>query len=307
MNKGAFAYYAAHMLEGGYSPVPIRPGQKRPLMDGWDGLRSEALTANAIAQLVRQHPGLGLGVAGGYNCLVPVDVDADEEAVIDAVAKTLPIPGVVKTGQRGFTAFYRSSRNIRAQKMKRGSRMLVEVLATGQTVIPPTAHLDTKRPYRWQTKATLFNTMIDELSEITQEQIDALAQKLDCGPKFEPWISKRGPVTQAAAGKRISAFARRCLENDVRRLTQSRRGTRNPELFRAACNLGKYKHHGVLPEGEIVSALMGACASNGLLKEDGQRQCLQTINSGLERAKGDALPDLPDRPRRVAFGQRSNQ
>jgi hypothetical protein len=34
--------------------------------------------------------------------------------------------------------------------------------------------------------------------------------------------------------------------------------------------LGKYKHRGVLPEGEIVTPLMGACASNGLLKEDGQ-------------------------------------
>ena len=60
---GAFAQFAALMLEGDYSPVPIKVGEKRPLFEKWDRLRSAALTPAEIEELCRNYPGLGLEVA----------------------------------------------------------------------------------------------------------------------------------------------------------------------------------------------------------------------------------------------------
>ena len=53
---GAFAQFAALMLEGDYSPVPIKVGEKRPLFDAWDRLRSAALTPAEIEELCRNYP-----------------------------------------------------------------------------------------------------------------------------------------------------------------------------------------------------------------------------------------------------------
>src|SRR5215475_5626162 len=134
-----FGKWGAHMLGGGYSPVPLRPGEKRPLADKWDHLRKQPMTPKAIADLAKKHPGLGLGVAGGFMDLVPVDVDSDDPKIIAAALAVLPPMAVVKAGARGFTVFYRGK--VRARKFKSSEKKpLVEVLVTGQTVLPPTMH-----------------------------------------------------------------------------------------------------------------------------------------------------------------------
>src|SRR5271166_626600 len=151
VTPGAFAQFAAFMLEGDYSPVPIKVGEKRPLFAKWDRLRSAALTPHEIEELCRKVPGLGLGVAGGFNGLIPVDVDTDDREIVSAVSSALPRPEVAKVGQRGFTAFYWDpagaidAMKFRHPRMDGGFDVLVEILATGQSVIPPTVHPDTGR------------------------------------------------------------------------------------------------------------------------------------------------------------------
>ena len=96
----AFARYAAHMLDGGYSPVPLVAGTKRPLFDNWDRLQSAALTPHEIEALCRKHP--GLGVAGGFEGLVPIDIDVDEPKIVRAILDALPPILVAKQGQKGL-------------------------------------------------------------------------------------------------------------------------------------------------------------------------------------------------------------
>src|SRR6516225_6054602 len=85
-----FELHAPLLLRNGYSPVPIEPGDKRPLgaIDDWNRLRQVPLTAEELAAIAAEHPNAGLGVVGGYGGLVPIDIDTEDpniRAAIDAV------------------------------------------------------------------------------------------------------------------------------------------------------------------------------------------------------------------------------
>ena len=172
--------------------------------------------------------------------------------------------------------------------------MLVEVLATGQSVLPPTIHPDTGRPYRWLTRATLFNTRVDELPVITKANIAALKTAL------APWLPRpvfcQPPKSAAAlvnADKQMAAYAKAVFANEVTKLSGLTSG-RNWTLFCAASNLGKFVHHGVLSRSEVENALIGATMTNGYAaaRHGGMKKTRATLRSGLEKAKSDALPNL---------------
>jgi hypothetical protein len=58
---------------------------------------------------------------------------------------------------------------------------------------------------------------------------------------------------------------------------------RNAQLNNLACEFGRLP----VSETQLSSALLAACQSNGLLAEDGLRQCNATIDSGLTKARQD--------------------
>src|SRR5262249_42884061 len=72
-------------------------------------------------------------------------------------------------------------------------------------------------------------------------------------------------------------------------------GSRNEELFRLACYLGKYVHYGIVHEREFISGLEEACTVNGLMRQDGLPAIRATIRSGLKASRNDALPLLEER------------
>lgn len=299
---GAFAQFAALMLEGDYSPVPIKVGEKRPLFEKWDRLRSAALTPAEIEELCRNYQGLGLGVAGGFGGLVPIDVDTDDRDIVRAIRGALPPVEVAKRGQKGFTAFYWDPAGViggmkfRHPRIDGGWDMLLELLATGQSVLPPTPHPAIKRAFRWLTTATLFNTRVDELPIIGKAHIAAVKEALFPWlprPVLCPPLRKPQAPTRPAAGNRMDANARAAFAGEVQILSGLPCG-RNTALFHAACRLGKYVHHGILPEAEVQVALMAATHANGYASapHGGAKKALATIKSGFNKAKGDPLPDL---------------
>lgn len=74
---GPFARWAAHMLRGGYSPVPLRPDTGLPAVKRWNDLRLKPMDRGRIDWFARRLPDLGLAVAGGLGGLVPIDVDTE--------------------------------------------------------------------------------------------------------------------------------------------------------------------------------------------------------------------------------------
>ena len=170
-------------------------------MQGWE-----------IERLAVKHPNLGLGVCGGYKGLVPIDIDVDDQRIVDAVTAALPLPVVTKAGLRGFTAFYRGDVPSRNFKATNGG-ILVQVIPNGQTVIPPTIHPGkpekgiAPRPYRWTSRRTLFNTRIDQLTEVTPAHMAALR-----------WRWRRGSRSSASTPRQSVRLQHHRQRHALRRL-----------------------------------------------------------------------------------------
>ena len=67
----------------------------------------------------------------------------------------------------------------------------------------------------------------------------------------------------------------------ISNLQTTRSGSRNTALNHAAWTLGHWIAAGALEQAEVEDALYAAALANGLVADDGQRQCWATIRSGL--------------------------
>ena len=83
------------------------------------------------------------------------------------------------------------------------------------------------------------------------------------------------------------------LDCELPRLASMPRNSgRNDATFRLVCRVGRWAHHGIIARDRLVADVLAACERNGLVHEDGRKAVLDTIESGLARSAGDALPDL---------------
>lgn len=297
-----FADYAPKLLDAGYSPIPIRAGEKRPLLDKWDHLREVALKPKDIRTLDRSWPNLGLGVCGGFGGLVPIDVDSDDPAVRSAIRGALPTPTVVKRGRKGATAFYFDPEGcIQGRKFHPkvdGVKQppLVEILTTGQTVLPPTIHPELGQPYHYRTALQLWDQPAEDLPHIEPEHIEALERAL------APWVPLPkvyaplpvDPDAEPVCEKRMKACARAALDKHVSHISGLPEG-RNEALFRAICEVGKFVHRGVLSAGEVENGLVGAMVASGYTEKHSLKAARATYQSGLKRSANDPLPMLAER------------
>lgn len=81
--------------------------------------------------------------------------------------------------------------------------------------------------------------------------------------------------------RRRNAYVRSALEGEATHLAGLRQGCRNVELNKSAFRIGQLLHLSDITESEAKEVLMDACRVNGLLAEDGERKCADTIERGL--------------------------
>jgi hypothetical protein len=174
---------APRLLERGFFPLPIGPNSKKPqhfvpsLNEFHD---TQGWTHPARRPETSPQPGAGIGVRLGKQAdgtyIVALDWDNEDAAI--AAMDAFP-PTVTKEGQRGFTAFYRSAVPIPSRDFRVGGVVVVQVLSDGrQTVVPPTMHPDTKRPYIWTSTYTLYNVPLGELVELPEDYIERIETTL---------------------------------------------------------------------------------------------------------------------------------
>jgi len=107
--------------------------------------------------------GIGLGTIV-HNGLSLIAIDVDDDALVDIAALILGDPVCRNQGERGATFFALAEPSVRSTSLKdhRGVGK-VDVLAAGKlTVLPPTIHPNTRRPYEWIGKS-LLECSFDEL------------------------------------------------------------------------------------------------------------------------------------------------
>lgn len=202
MIASPFAQTAPGLIQSGYSPLPLMPGEKKPgtydsrdgwhLMKNWQKYCGYVPFPNVVAMWATW-PNAGVGVALGRG-LICIDIDL-EEAVAPLLAILPPSP-VQKMGRKGVSLFYRGdTKKIRSKNFRTPERVgLVDLLAEGkQTVLPPSIHPDTGEPYYWWTDDTLADVCLEDLPELPDdvgERIAEVLKEFGYDPNFE-WRYER--------------------------------------------------------------------------------------------------------------------
>ncbi len=144
---------AAHAyLARGWSVLPLRPGEKRPLLK-WQALQHRRPDAGEVAEWYRRWPEAGVAVVtGAISGLVVVDVDPEHGgeaslAELQRRHKALPVTVTAHTGGGGRHLYFshpgglvRNQANLAAGIDLRGDG--------GYVVAPPSLHPNGRR-YLW--------------------------------------------------------------------------------------------------------------------------------------------------------------
>ena len=172
----SFKDNASRYLSAGYSVIPILPGAKRPgyNLNGqpqglgrWAEFCKKQASDDVLLKWKAKNAGAGIGIALGYNNIVGIDLDYGTGDVLDAIESIIPDSPAVKRGAKGYTAFFRTetqwpSRIFNIPKVpeeldangKPKEESVCEVLSLGrQSVLPPTVHPETNKPYTWDDHA----------------------------------------------------------------------------------------------------------------------------------------------------------
>ncbi len=145
-----FRSEAPKYWDAGYSVLAIKKGTKRPKRNGWPHYGDNLPKQKTKDEWVEQDGDCGIGLALGMEItpgyrIAAVDVDSDQ-----LVPVTIAIIGqapCAKIGKKGSTNFVLAPKE---DKLKSTSFGKIDFLFGGrQTVIPPTIHPDTGKPYVW--------------------------------------------------------------------------------------------------------------------------------------------------------------
>lgn len=149
-----FTKYLEHSL----SLIPVNLKGKNPTISGWEEFctrlptEAEASAWDRLFQNGMVNVGLCLGPVSD---LVALDIDTDDP---EFIAK-FPKSPIVKRGAKGETRFFRGGKKIESR-----SYPCLDILsANRQTIIPPSIHMKTGKPYTWMI-GNILN--FDELPEL---------------------------------------------------------------------------------------------------------------------------------------------
>jgi RecA-family ATPase len=160
----------------GYQPIPIKSGDKKPVLDGWQNMTIDLDAVGSWAEARRD--ALSTGIRTKYTPAVDIDVH-DNAAVADQIQQALldmlPPGGtflkrVGKPPKRLIpfrtTAPFKKIRaafRLPGEDKKTIPERGIEVLGDGQQFVAEGIHPDTHMPYRWDDNVGLLNVAHEHL------------------------------------------------------------------------------------------------------------------------------------------------
>lgn len=180
MTKNSSHFYAdlgTPLLQGGYEPLPIKPGDKIPRIKEWSSL---PLTADQVEQWAtngkaRHFVGIRTGRAIG------IDVDIDDPLVTQFVRDDAALmlgDSPVRLGKPGRALLMYGCVGEEGRKKRvvlldvAGQEHAIEVLQRGQQFVAFGIHPDTRKPYAWENGDPL-NVPVDDLPQVSDAEISA--------------------------------------------------------------------------------------------------------------------------------------
>jgi Bifunctional DNA primase/polymerase, N-terminal len=254
----------------GWHVFPVNPKTKKPLTQ--HGLNDATLDVGTIEQWWKRFPKAMIGVrTGPQSGIFVVDLDCDSDSGLDGIAAfrelqnggTLPETITVQTPRGGEHLWFRWVDGITNSTSKLAPGVDVRG-AGGYVIVPPSRRSD----------GAEYSFLVDQ-----DAPADAPPWLLNL---LVPKVKTERRKTNGATGEADDNYARAALERECATVASAQPRSRNHTLNRAAFNLGQLIASGLLIRSEAETRLFSAAKSCGLVKDDGRKQVLATITSGVD-------------------------
>ncbi len=274
---------------------PVFPlGPKcRPGMLEWEGTSSGFLAVydatkdpKLVAEYWRRYPDANIGLATGLSAgvlVVDVDRHPGQADGFESIARLeaehnadFPITASVDTPGNGRHFYFQTPPYPVVNRV--GIVPGVDIRHSGSAVPLPPSHKP-NGPYRGVIDRRMMQPIPDWLMAIIAP------------PPTPP--PPRAPM-RFVSSLRTARYLQKAIDEEYARVAHAGPGTRNMSLFIAAASLGSLVGAGLLPELYVGQTLMEAASANGLVRDDGARECRATILSGLKTGRS--------KPREVDLG-----
>ncbi len=212
VHASPYALVGPRVVERNFSAIPLMPNSKVPgnFVNGeWRPLFNWSRFCDRLpTELEILHwsgwPDAGVGLAATHGINM-ADIDTINATIIDVIKAILPPSPAIKTGQKGETLFYRADFPARHFDIN-GERVLDWLGHGSQSVLPPSIHERTGRPYRWIGLEHLQDLSPEYLPIVTPDNMVELVAALER-------LGYREPVPRQARGDDDSDSPYRRLNN----------------------------------------------------------------------------------------------
>lgn len=186
---------------------------KRPFLSEWQ------LANHDYDDLTDKYPKCNIGlICGELSGVIAIDIDLKDDELINRVLNIIPPSEYRKRGAKGLTLFYRYQGEVNGKLFFNGETA-IELLSTGnQTVLPPSIHPDTKKPYTWDYQSLLDVNAYD-LPLFDHDRVWPRLQHL-FGDKKSTSKAKFNDISPALGRSPHGSFLR--LQHIASRLTKDR-------------------------------------------------------------------------------------
>jgi hypothetical protein len=265
MNYPTFKSSAAAIAENGYSVLPLKPGQKRPIPSGWQDYQYKPDDENTfpakagIGLLTKNQP------ASDNDCKVPAIADEINKIVEEEFG-----PGPVRVGQAPKTLRIFSLDGEPFTKIQTEVYWLdgdpqvgsagytghkFEFLGNGQQAVAFGIHPDTKQPYLWNVQGDPLTVPVGLLPTVSAQQAMALKDKVEkilkgYGRPFGSKGHPEAPQSPTAQEYIMGGGRNEYLSNEAYRLRKQ--GSTVPQILEVLRALNSARCRPCLSDAELL-------------------------------------------------------
>ena len=159
-----YAQNSLVLFKKGLSVIPSHTERKGPFLKDWQTYSERMPTLEEVKDWNIKYPLKNITLMlGKASKLIALDIDFEDEHHVNEILKMIPSSPIMKKGKKGLTAFYKYKGEI-TERIKWGDRIAVEILSDGtNTVIPPSIHPETKKPYFYLSEVSLDKINFEEI------------------------------------------------------------------------------------------------------------------------------------------------